>query len=313
MNREPRLPVKAYRPCPICQHHDWCLVDAHGRDAICMRVQSPTPVDCKGAGRGWLHVLDETVAPTCTDRPFLPKQYMRVRVIRLILDGWANTAPRDALRDYAEAIGVPVGALADMGAVWAEDRHALAFPMVNAWRYLCGIRLRALNGKKWAVKGSRNGLFWPAAMPQSGPLLFPEGPTDTASCLALGIAAIGRPSALVGGSMLARAHQFGELEGYSPLVVVQDQDTPRWRCTVCRTAYKQVDEPDVCECGQQDFTREHPGEAGALACAESLAKSGALVRIMAPPAGKDMRAWYQLGATRVAVMSIIKHAPLIGI
>jgi DNA primase len=59
-----------------------------------------------------------------------------------------------------------------------------------------GIRLRNVAGDKWAVTGSRAGLFVPATLEPQRRVYVCEGPTDTAAALTIGLYAIGRPSCM---------------------------------------------------------------------------------------------------------------------
>lgn len=73
-------------------------------------------------------------------------------------------------------------------------RHdAWTFPVSDAAGVLTGIRLRLADGRKLSVRGGPEGLFVPADLGQPERLLIAEGPTDTASLLDLGLAAVGRP------------------------------------------------------------------------------------------------------------------------
>jgi hypothetical protein len=88
-------------------------------------------------------------------------------------------------------------ALNDLGAAWAWQHSSWAFPMHDGTGKICGIRLRDDAGHKFAVKGSRQGIFLPRTWPASPDVaLITEGPTDTAAALSIGFMAIGRPSCL---------------------------------------------------------------------------------------------------------------------
>ncbi len=76
--------------------------------------------------------------------------------------------------------------------------RGLIFPMFDASGHVIGLRYRGWDGRKWAARGSRNGLFLPERLIPFVPLAVCEGPTDTASCLSLGFRAIGLASATSG-------------------------------------------------------------------------------------------------------------------
>jgi DNA primase len=136
-----------------------------------------------------------------------------------------------------------------------------------------GIRLRAENGKKWAIRGSRNGLFWPEDLTGSGPLLVCEGPTDTAALLDLGYDAIGRPSCV------------GTIEA-----IVEAVRRPHRRHVIV------VADADG------------PGMDGADCLARSLSEAGYCPKVIWPTQGKDARAWVQAGATRAVLDNVVANA-----
>ena len=111
-----------------------------------------------------------------------------------------------------------------------------------------GIRLRRADGIKFAVRGSRQGIFLctcerlaPAAAQtvanqanessqptvsgglSSRTLFVCEGPTDTAAAVELGLFAVGRPNCCCGGAdikIYARRHQCHRV------VIISDNDKP---------------------------------------------------------------------------------------
>ena len=175
--------------------------------------------------------------------------------------------------DLATILGVSSHSLHRLGIGWSERRQAFAFPMRNAEGVLTGIRLRRLDGTKYAVPGSRDGLFLPDDLRQPSQLLVAEGPTDTAALLGLGFDVVGRPSC-TGGTRplvaLIRRHRPQEV------VVVADRD--------------------------------EPGQRGAHTLSERLALYAPRVRILTPPAAKDVRAWVNTGATRRDIETAINKA-----
>src|SRR5262249_37965686 len=65
------------------------------------------------------------------------------------------------------------------------------------------MRLRNETGRKWAVKGSRQGLFMATESVPGNTLLIVEGPTDAAAALDLGYDVIGRPACVGCEDMIA--------------------------------------------------------------------------------------------------------------
>ena len=182
------------------------------------------------------------------------------------------------LRLTAEMLGLPPEPLERLGVGRKPDSDATTWPMYDANGFVIGIRLRCpKSGKKWAVKGSRNGLFVPAYPKQevAGSRLFVcEGPTDTAAVISLGLAAVGVPSAGVGGDMLDQMIRSLDPSG---IVIVADDD--------------------------------QAGSDGAKRLAIHLADC-ADVRIMNPPGGiKDVRDWVVQGADRSTFLRAADFSP----
>ena len=255
--------------CPICGKPDWCRVFGDGW-AECMRITS----EHEAKSGGWMHRTSDNHAP-------MPKPRFRPSPPPVDMGGiWAEcieaTDP-EMLATHAGQLGLPVEALAALGCAWYAPGNAWAWPMWAGGR-CCGIRLRNAAGKKWAVPGSQAGLFVSDA--EDDALLICEGPTDTASALALGFAALGRPSCL-GQEDMVKAHLFGVK--FKHLVIVSDRDEPKKR-------------PD----GSVFF----PGQQGADRLAKAL---GRPLRVRYPPA-KDFREWVKRGATRAEIECVIQNS-----
>lgn len=252
-------------PCPICHKPDWCTVTSDGQVACCMRVQS----DRQARNGGWLHRMTAAlveagrVLPVSCDR-------------KLGLDCGAYHA---ALRRHWDwrwcdglslELGVGMAALEALEVAYDGVNEAFAFPMRNGDGGVCGIRLRARDGRKWAVRGSCEGLFFDPALAGKDDLVVCEGPTDTAAALTLGLRAVGRPSCSGGNDALAA---LARRLGVRRVTVVADHDAPHRR---------------------PDGSVWYPGRDGAVAMARALRRAW---RMVLPPA-KDLRAWLHEGATR---------------
>jgi phage/plasmid primase-like uncharacterized protein len=183
----------------------------------------------------------------------------------------------ERLAALARSLGISVESLTVLGIGWSADHRAWSFPMCDAAGNVVGIRLRKAAGFKFAVKGSKEGLFLPStAAADSERLVVCEGPTDTAALLDLGFAgAVGRPSCTGGIPLLA------ELVGWRrprEVVIVADGD--------------------------------EPGRRGADNLASVLAVYAPAVRVIVPPDGiKDARDWLRSGADRQAVEQVIEATP----
>jgi hypothetical protein len=178
--------VSKDKPCPICQAKDWCGVSEEGTIAICMRVQS----ELKSKNGGYIHRLTEKrvyVAPT------RPKSTVSLFSANLY---WSALRP-DWDHIWADGLSLSLGVTEDsinaLEPIYDPFNQAFGFPMRDGDGNVVGIRLRNVKGDKWAVKGSKEGLFY--ATDIHGPdIAVCEGPTDTASAMSIGLQAVGRPS-----------------------------------------------------------------------------------------------------------------------
>lgn len=182
-----------------------------------MRVRSDRPA--KSGGWMWQCHLPIAAAPPLSLR-FKP-QAPAINATKLHRDWLAATSPA-ALGAFAHELGLSVAALVSANAAWAELFSAWAFPMCDGHGNTLGIRLRANDGRKWAVRGSKQGIFIANVPPQ--PTLFVcEGPTDTAAAVELGLFSVGRPNCCCGGAdikIFARRHQCNRV------VMISDNDKP---------------------------------------------------------------------------------------
>lgn len=176
--------VSNKEPCPICGKPDWCTIGNYA--ACCMRVQSAKPAD----NGGWLHKLGGPA-----DRPVTPRPTPELRTLSLdfedLFTRWRRDTSQTRIEQIANRLGVDAWALNKVGVAWTG--RSWAFPMYDPNLRLVGIRIRTDRGDKYAIKGSRNGLFVPSD--EAGECLWiVEGPTDAAAGVQLGLSVIGRPS-----------------------------------------------------------------------------------------------------------------------
>jgi hypothetical protein len=255
------IPVSKDQPCSICKKPDWCLIGQ--KFILCNRVQSKMPQK----GGGWLHPINCQLKLT---KP-VPSLSTRVDTISInpskLMREWAAETSQSAIDDLAESLGVSPEALNALGAAWAPPHRAWAFPMKDGYGEMVGIRLRDETGKKWAVRGSKQGIFIPDTQAQQTAYVC-EGPTDTAAALSLGLYAIGRPSCNCGGNEIKTACKR---LGVSKAVIVADNDAP--------------------------------GQQGALKVAGELRLPTA---IYTPPA-KDLREFVRNGGSRLLIEQQLKN------
>ncbi|MDQ3665401.1 MAG: hypothetical protein M3410_02170 [Acidobacteriota bacterium] len=213
--------------CKICGKPDYCTYAPEAELALCMRVESDRP--SKNSMGGWLHSTG--YAPL----PYVAPLRKAIEDPPLDAPGiwkrWLDATTFHQLDEFGIALGVDTDALKAIGCAWAAPNSAWAFPMKDATGKVIGIRLRNNEGRKWAVKGSHQGLFIPAEylFDFDGTLYIVEGPTDLAAALTLGLYAIGRPACLGQEEMIL---QYIRAQRVRRLVIVTDNDDPGLRGAV---------------------------------------------------------------------------------
>ena len=250
----------------ICRKPDWCTVAADGSAACCMRTES----DRRLGNGGWLHRLGRDMfgAPVMA-QPAEAKRYLSADSLGNTWARWA-VATTDAQVDGAAGrLGVKAEALRALGACWAWPHEAWGFPMFDGNEEFAGMRLRSDEGEKWALRGSRQGIFLPSVERQPDALVV-EGPTDAAAAVSLGFYAIGRPSCTGGAREIAA---LCRRRGIKRLSVLADNDGP--------------------------------GVNGARSFCGQI---GLPARLVVLPA-KDVREWVKNGATRQAVEACLEAHP----
>lgn len=259
--------VTKRKRCPICEHADWCLISPDGAAVICMRVPSGREKRLKDGTIGNIHRIGDAKP----EREYIPPTAAEVNLdVPAILRRYSMDTTPALMAEFAASLGVAASALERLGAVWSRRHNAWAFPMRDATGRAVGVRLRTIDGKKWAIRGSHSGLFLSATFEGdffggAGPIFVCEGPTDTAAMLTLGLDAIGRPSCSSCGDMVKTLLAEERRE----VVIVQDRDVP--------------------------------GQRGAAQLAIDLRRP---CKIITPMKGKDAREWVKLGATRALVLAV---------
>lgn len=206
-------------PCPVCGRPDWCRFGE--RSVVCMRVTSANP--CPSGGH--YHFRDEIgLAPKAalTDRKATPA---RAAIdAAAMMRRWRTKTSLFQFSAYASELGVLAEAVVAMGAAYAPEHAAWAWPMSDGEGQVVGVRLRNRDGFKWAVPGSRGGVFVPLPSVHLTRLAYlPEGPTSSAALLSLGLYPVGRPSCNSGHDQVVRTL---DRLGFRTAVVVQDNDRP---------------------------------------------------------------------------------------
>ena len=182
---------------------------------------------------------------------------------------------------FAETFQFDLGIIDEMQIGVDLDRHAWVFPMFGAdGDRPIGFRLRSVHsGKKWALKGSRSGCFY-AGPEGDEDLWVVEGPTDAAALACLGMWSIGLPSINSGYDIVReRLVRLGRESLPERIVWVVERDEAGLQ-------YEQV-------------------------AVKALLKVGVPVAsIMLPPAFKDVRDWYEAGATKDVLTAIVNSQEL---
>jgi hypothetical protein len=287
----------ANRPCPVCLSPSKGCSATADRLHICRgepsapgewRVIPPSP-DSMGFTHYRNNVTDPP--PATADRDASPSRPRRPsrRKAGAGANGaapahdWEATARRYAagLRDtdrqfLAQRLGVPAEALDSfplLGASGASSAGStITFPEHDGEGRVIGLSERVPGAgpdgtdAKRQIHGGRRGLTVPDGWDlPAGPVYVVEGPSDTITAFAAGLACVGRPGAAAGIDLLVR--QLRDVPAGRDLVVVGEND--------------------------RKPSGEWPGRDGAVAVAAALAaKLARPVRVAMPPAGaKDVRAW----------------------
>jgi hypothetical protein len=266
--------VNRSSPCPICEKPDWCLVARDGSAAVCQRVESQIRI----GEAGWLHRLHEY------DRP--QRRARRARIFRTAsktpdFSAFARACQEalrpDRLDALASQLRLTTESLLRLHIGWSTRHNAWSFPMTDARGRICGVRLRLPGGRKFAVTGSKEGLFLPDGC--SGErLIVTEGPTDTAALIDMSFPhVVGRPSCTGGVGFLVDLIQ---LQKINDVTILADGDVP--------------------------------GRRGATKLAQVLVVHAPVVRVIEPPEGvKDARDWLARGATGKEVEAHIATAAVL--
>jgi hypothetical protein len=255
--------VNREHPCPICGKPDWCSVTHDG--VLCMRIGEGAKRELPSGG--WIYEsLERRELPPKQDH--IPK--MDAEKIYRECRRRLSLRSRDIL---ATSLGVSRRSLEHLDVGWSCEHNAYTFPMRDSARNAIGIRLRTAKGRKYAIKGSRSGLFIPPlhlVVPKALETLWIcEGPTDLAALLTVGLWGIGRPSCT---GSLDLTYGLAERVKPKSICIVADDDAP--------------------------------GVHGAEKLRDHL---GGRTYIVTPGA-KDIREWVREGATREQLIELYKQA-----
>lgn len=140
--------------------------------------------------------------------------------------------------------------------------------MTNGRGEIVGIRLRNDVGRKWAVTGSSQGIFFPVRTNPKATVFVTEGPTDLAAALTLGLFAIGRPSC---SGAVADTTTAIKRSGCTRAVLLADNDGPGTQGAM--TLARQLDIPSCITILPTKDVREFLNSGGTAELLESLTNS----------------------------------------
>ena len=200
--------------CRICEHQGWCLASDDGSDRVlCQRRGSPVRWKC-----GWLHgCASRGRGPSVVQLEERPDFESWERIAQ---ESYSRLRKRsEVLGQLAAGLGVTVESF-DALRVGIQGEGRFTWPMRDDRARVIGVRLREHHGRRFAIEGSRNGLFVPI-IGERELVLACEGETDTAAALSLGFFAIGRPGCQGGTELFLRwlKRRLGR-----DVVVIADRD-----------------------------------------------------------------------------------------
>ncbi len=256
--------------CVVCRKPDWCLASPDG--VICGRTKMcdlPTCRYCRSGkprragSAGYLHIvrIDSTKRRCRTTRfRIVDSQSFKSRHRE-----YQNSIEPSQFDWLARQLNVNSSALRQIELGWCHATLRFTFPIRRPTGQIVGIATRSITGKKKHLYGSASGqgLFIPGRLQPEKALFIPEGASDTASLLSLGLNAVGRTSVTTAHDLVG---QFAVLRGFRHVIAVADND-------------------------------EHErGQRAAAALAQYLKPFRCWPYLLIPPE-KDVRQWIALGAT----------------
>lgn len=203
--------------CPICGKEGWCLLHRSGEQVICARVPSD---DARGS-MGWAHRADagEVTMPVDTRK-------RRLTSFEIAEYYSSTTCPVDdpLFVNMGCILKLDPASLRSMYGGYDTDRAILTFPMFNGKLEMTGVRFRRRDGRKFSLKGGREGVFLSVGCRFDQPLIVAEGPTDCAALAELGFQNIlGLPNCCGGFEVVKKI--LGPAPR-TPVLIVSDPDDP---------------------------------------------------------------------------------------
>jgi hypothetical protein len=198
-----------------------------------MRAQTARRITLSNGDVGWIHQVGRLPEKRIFRRLEPRPQHLSEKKIEEMLTRAAKETTSSQMSLLASQLGVKVSALMELRVAygkWTEmkegkPRHyqAWLFPMRDGRGNLVGIRTRDWFGNKWAVTGSKGGLFYPYTN-SKWELYVVEGASDVATMLSMNVWAVGRPSCSSGG---ADIKTLVERQRVERVIIIADNDDPK--------------------------------------------------------------------------------------
>jgi 5S rRNA maturation endonuclease (ribonuclease M5) len=163
------------------------------------------------------------------------------------------TAGRNAemLERQARIMGLSLRSLIDMQTTYDSDKAALAAPMFNERGLPSGVRFRRADGRKYSLKGGREGVFMSRHYSPYKLIWLVEGHSDAAACCEIGFKnVVGRPNCS-GGLQVIKGLLNNATR--TPVIVIADPDDPGRQGAT--TLIQSIPNPAIVIVGPADLRR----------------------------------------------------------
>lgn len=222
--------VRRSSPCQICGSGDWCSVNPDSKHPVvrCMRVESQHVSEGSDGSIGWIHTLDGPIPKREPRVVPPPTADFRELALKFFNQG------AEAREELAVLWNVSLESVISLGIGRGRDEYGKQFysiPIKNADGGVVGIIKRYPNGKKLCVPGSSNsGAFYPKEWDRfDGPIFIPEGASDVAAFISVGLNAIGRTSNVSGITTIVEMLGRKCHKTDKKVIVVGENDEKDWK------------------------------------------------------------------------------------
>ena len=283
--RFPITNVNKNYPCQICGKPDWCGTFANEDGeliALCKRVFEGSYEAAPGGG--YKHNLSEGDREVIHPPHVVHEPEVVIDALKLAKQYRAYEMSGTQEDEHAKELGVSPFSLYCLRMGYSTEHEAYTFPMRDAYGKFVGIRLRKVNGYKWTIKGSKQGIFLPSDLLPEKCLFVVEGPTDTAAIHTLGCNVSGLPNCNGGFQMIVDLMKRFKIKH---MVAIADNDEPKEK---------------------HDGSKFYPGQEGMSKLADLVIKNGFSARVIKPKGVKDSRDWLKAGVTGDVIKTMARNA-----